>query len=280
MGTDIHMRAEFRRGPDRPWEAVGAIFPYRYYDPITDTDPERSYPAKPMTAEPYGDRNYVTFAVLADVRNGYGFAGVKTHEPLRPISEPKGLPADIAFHASDDRYGDEDEPRNTREGYDTAADKVEYMQESWIFGDHSFTHLTLRELLAYDWDQTLADTGAVTAAEYNRCKAENDTPSSWCGSVGGGGIETITVDEAERRIAAGTFPSEVGEKGSLGFSSKVYVQYEWTEPLRDRVGDNFLTLLKQMSGWGRFDRDNQYEVNGQRCTSDPDNIRLVFGFDS
>lgn len=30
------------------------------------------------------DRNYTLFAILAGVRNGYGFAGCYRHEPLQP----------------------------------------------------------------------------------------------------------------------------------------------------------------------------------------------------
>ena len=40
-------------------------------------------------------RNYDTFAVLADVRNGYGFAGCDTGDGFEPISEPKGFPSDF-----------------------------------------------------------------------------------------------------------------------------------------------------------------------------------------
>jgi hypothetical protein len=32
-------------------------------------------------------RHYFLFAWLADVRNGFGFAGVSTHDPIKPIAD-------------------------------------------------------------------------------------------------------------------------------------------------------------------------------------------------
>ena len=43
------------------------------------------------------DRHYQLFAVLADVRNGYGFAGIPTGEVVTPIAKRRGLPADFAM---------------------------------------------------------------------------------------------------------------------------------------------------------------------------------------
>src|SRR4030095_14523751 len=44
----------------------------------------------------YDDRNYNTFAMLANVRNGYGFAGCDTGDGFQPISKPRGLPKDLS----------------------------------------------------------------------------------------------------------------------------------------------------------------------------------------
>ena len=41
------------------------------------------------------DRHYFLFSWLADVRNGFGFAGVKTYEPVTPLSQPPRLPHDF-----------------------------------------------------------------------------------------------------------------------------------------------------------------------------------------
>ena len=48
------------------------------------------------------DRNYTLFAILAGVRNGYGFAGCYRHEPLTPIAEGRGKPDFITFKDEED----------------------------------------------------------------------------------------------------------------------------------------------------------------------------------
>ena len=68
MGTDIHIVVEIYK--DHGWH-------------LTDIVPSQ-------------DRNYRAFAVLADVRNGYGFAGFSTGDAVIPISEPRGLPDDMS----------------------------------------------------------------------------------------------------------------------------------------------------------------------------------------
>lgn len=101
MGTDIHPFAECCR--DGAWHLVDAEIPR--------------------------DRNYWAFAVLADVRNGYGFGGFGTGDPITPLDEPRGLPEDLS-----------PELRTALE------------QRSWLLGDHSISWVTLEELLAYDLD--------------------------------------------------------------------------------------------------------------------------------
>lgn len=84
-----------------------------------------------------GGRNYALFAALANVRN-YG--------DITPISEPRGLPED----------------------FETDGDEVKlaYSDGKVWMGDHSYTWLTLEELLDWDgWDQKLDD---GTLEEYCR----------------------------------------------------------------------------------------------------------------
>ena len=62
MGTDIHMRAEFRPNHAAEWA--------------------------PVTGFQYNARTYGVFAALAGVRSRY---------PLAPIAPARGLPADLAI---------------------------------------------------------------------------------------------------------------------------------------------------------------------------------------
>ena len=73
MGTDIHIAAEIFKGGR--WR-------------LADVDLSEN-------------RNYWAFAVLADVRNGYGFAGIDKGDPITPISEPRGLPEDLSDELRD-----------------------------------------------------------------------------------------------------------------------------------------------------------------------------------
>ena len=89
------------------------------------------------SAEPFGWRAYGLFGFLANVRN-------YSHVP--PFSEPRGLPSDI------DGIDPDDPP----------------------FGEHSFSWLSLSELLAFNYDQTFEDrrctrdgSGAADAGEGN-----------------------------------------------------------------------------------------------------------------
>lgn len=126
MGTNIHMVAEVRR--DGQWRLV------------TDTL-WKGWDDRP-TNQPYIHRNYDVFAILADVRNGRGFAGSVTGAGFNPISEPKGVPED--------------------------ADPATVELDEWDYfknlGDHSFSWLTVAEMDAYDWDQVT--TKAFSEREY------------------------------------------------------------------------------------------------------------------
>lgn len=80
MGTDIHLTTELM-GDDGRWRLVG--------EPRKD--------GTMYLPEIWGDRNYNVFAILAGVRNGVGFAGVKTSDgllhPLLPMIAPtEGAP--------------------------------------------------------------------------------------------------------------------------------------------------------------------------------------------
>ena len=77
MGCDIHIFAEIK--DSEGWKKVGKVFENPYYDPdrpnkIDDDGYEWN---APLIDEPYSGRNYDLFGILANVRNGSGFAGTK-----------------------------------------------------------------------------------------------------------------------------------------------------------------------------------------------------------
>lgn len=136
MGTDIHLAVQARLNDK--WE-----------------DTNTHVPAHAR------ERNYELFAFLADVRNGYGFAGVKTGEPVVPQFADRGLP---------DGEGERD-----------------------YLGDHSFTWATLRELYEAPWDTTFTSTGVVYESTYLAWD-RTGSPRSWCGGIMGKDI--VVIDEA------------------------------------------------------------------------------------
>jgi hypothetical protein len=149
MGSDIHLRLEVMR--DGAWTGV----------PIERPDWRENGDTRP---DPEG-RNYSVFALLADVRNGSGFAGCKIFDPIEAPLAWRGLP-----------------------------DGVDPEGSPWL-GEHSFTWATVAELKALDWDMVFHEYGVLSALEYNEWLASGDTaPQSWSGDVDGPGVRKISAE--------------------------------------------------------------------------------------
>lgn len=167
MGCDIHMTAEYRNAAGG-WVNNDLVRGDKY-DPNDISNYEN--PAKP-----YDGRNYDLFSILADVRNGYGFAGAPTGVGFKPIAPPRGLPDDATA-----------------------------IYRDWVaqWGDdgHSHSWFTVADLMAYDWTQTTTKTGVVGYHQLARFKLYGK-PENWAGGVGGPGISQHDGAEAIRRIEA------------------------------------------------------------------------------
>ena len=135
-------------------------------------------------------RHYFLFAWLADVRNGFGFAAVPTHDPITPIvAERRGIPDDF-------------------EGYDDHPTTVECLdkdEQEWLtpderahpvkwMGDHSHHWLTADEILSAERPGTTRKNGVLTLEEYNAWDKVSPPPS-WFGGVMGGGTVTSAPSE-------------------------------------------------------------------------------------
>lgn len=208
MGCDIHMFAEVKQklaNGKSEWKTVGRVFKDEYHRPKEATTMSvygenklsESYEwNEKLTMHPYSSRNYDVFAMLADVRNGYGFAGVDTGEGFIPISEPKGIP-------------------------DDASDYYKLAVKEYGEDGHSHSYFTMEELDAYDWEQTTVHRGWVGLEEYKVFK-EKGRPNSWSGGVSGGAVKHLTNKEMDE-VIAGTFVVE----------GNPYTQVEWTTTYRD-----------------------------------------------
>jgi hypothetical protein len=158
MGCDIHFYVEKREGDK--WVSADKWTPDEYDGRIRVSWRDAFY----------SDRNYDLFAMLANVRNGYGFAGCDTGDGFKPIALPKGLPEDV-------------------------SPEVKAESDRWNSDGHSHSFLTLAELEAYDWPgQATKQRGFVNALQFMDYAVKGH-PESWCGGVGGRNTRVVTPDE-------------------------------------------------------------------------------------
>lgn len=197
MGCDIHIVIE--REKAGAWREV----PYQTVYRIPGDTPIKGIPEAP---DVFTNRNYNLFAVLANVRNGRGFAGIQTGEGWPSIAEGRGLPLgfDPEKVAPHPKYPEEG-PRS--------------------LGDHSFTWIGLEELKAFDWDGTLSWLyGVVPADVYEELASKNLRPH-YSGGISGPGILTYEPDAYKTAKGAGTL------------CERPYVRMGWPTSAREATGD-------------------------------------------
>jgi len=190
----------------------------------------------------YDDRNYNLFAILADVRNGRGFAGVKTGEGFVPIDQPRGTPED-------------------------ASETYRQLVKSWDSDGHSHSYFTLRELLDYDWTQTTQLQGLVSLVEWRRWnqfyRKEGYGPDNYCSMVSGQGVKHISSEEADA-LFAGLSAQRAEEV--VAENPHTYAWAKWSVPYYRAAGsftgETIPRLLKLANG-----------------TQHLDDVRIVFFFD-
>lgn len=117
----------------------------------------------------YSGRNYNLFAILANVRNGSGFAGVKTGDGFNYIAEPRGIPDDASSLYKSETF-------------------------RWGGNGHSHSWLTVQELMDFNWTQVSVLQGVVDLRNWARWKLFG-RPEEYSGGVFGRSIRTI--DETE-----------------------------------------------------------------------------------
>jgi hypothetical protein len=141
MGTDVH--AVIQKRTDKGWE--------------------------PVESKWEQNRHYFLFSWLADVRNGFGFAGVKTYAPIKPIADQRGLPDDFNI----DRDGVAPDPAWEDEGH--------------YIGDHSYSWLMASEILAAERPKGAWRTGVIPIEAFVAWDGVTP-PEAWSGGITGGGI--------------------------------------------------------------------------------------------
>jgi len=122
-------------------------------------------------------RNYRAFAVLADVRNGYTFAGMDSGDPVIPISYPRGFPKDMSLELRELLDGEDEEDWLGDEGMGDFSVDDEEPEVIWL-GDHSLSWVTLEELINYDLDQPVTLRGKVSPEAARRWRENREPPSA------------------------------------------------------------------------------------------------------
>ena len=243
MGTDIHSIAQVKR--DGQWVTVAISVA--------------------------GDqRNYNTFAMLANVRNGRCFAGCWTSTGFPVIHEPRGLPLDLVLASPENRDVHVDKTQLVvawnRDGEDTPIDSPDASRVSsitdedstmWWLGDHSYSWCTLAELRAFIENVAKKTetfiVGVVTREQYEEHQRTGKPYESWCGMVSGQDVHVAG------RVGA------VYEEGGLA-DFYTHVQTNWPVNAFDE------------SGLG--DIEKALSLVAERTGAQPEDLRFVYGFDS
>lgn len=168
----------------------------------------------------YHSRSYDTFAILANVRNGHGFAGIKTGDGFRPIAMPRGVPDNV-------------DPRLLE-------------ITSW---DHTPSWLLLGEVLGYDWEQTTSHTGLIPLQPVKDDDPfERDSfvdwvargrgrPKSWSGDIWASDV--VKIDQHAAELAVTNQGQSVLDPGK-----RYFVQVSWTETYRESA-ETFLAFVDE-----------------------------------
>lgn len=140
-------------------------------------------------------RHYQLFAVLAGVRNGSGFAGVKTGDAVEPISEPRGLPDDFEIN---------DEGAHPVASIKLLGYKAKYYEAGeaihiWM-GDHSPSWLTADEILAWAEKAPTVEKCGVISAEAYMAWDRVSAPAGYCGAKWGRNVVVVSQAEADAGV--------------------------------------------------------------------------------
>jgi hypothetical protein len=201
MGCDIHVVIEVRESGRWSEISYGTVYAFK-----REEEPGLGEGLL-VCPEPFHSRNYDLFGIIANVRNGSGFAGIVTGNGWPSIAADRGFPPGFNPEAvAPDLIYQGDGPR-------------------WL-GDHSFTWVELSELEAFDWDGVkTTQYGVVSADEYERLlAAQSFRPDSYCGGVSGPGVRVYS-------------PQEYAIAKLTGLAAHPYVRVAWEDSARDATYD-------------------------------------------
>jgi len=238
MGCDIHFYVEKRVNgswePADKWEKE-------------DDGEGGTYDSVNYNNRFYSDRNYNLFSILADVRNGVGFAGCRTGAGFNPISMPKGLPEDV-------------------------SDIIRGCSDRWGCDGHSHSWLTVAEVMSYDWTQVTLLTGWVDVITYWKWnqwdRTRGEGPKEYCGGVSGPGVAHLGE---QAMLAICKQADEICHKQNYAAAESwlatnhkmAYAEAKWETPYFKQARAFLSQTLPRMWRLGK-----------------PEDVRAVFWFDN
>lgn len=260
MGCDIHMWAEYYKPSKKKWFlARNPVGPCSYCEGTGKGYKSREcYFCKGSgrrRSDFYEGRCYDDFAILADVRNGRGFAGIKTGEGFVPISEPRGVPKDAT---------------------EFFKNRVKEYALDW----HSHSYLTLQDLMEFDWQQYTSHEGIVSAIVYNDWvtkRARKGPPITWSGDISGKGVSIISEAKLAKKIANGEIkivdlpddPAAVFKLEMEQTEGKTYyTRIRWTESYKDSAHNLWLITIPRL------------QTFAEKKKLKPHHLRICFFFDN
>lgn len=216
-------------------------------------DYERSdFQKEEFHSHPDDGRNYDWFAILADVRNGRGFAGIPTGDGFAVIAEPRGVPEDCSKEW-----------------------KGEVKQ--WGGDIHSTSYLTVEDFDAFDWGLTTMKSGIIPLDEYQTLNPTGASPESWSGMITGPDIVVVDMESADLILKGDMVVVEPydpmvslrrGDKKSVMVSLEsghnVHVNYFWKVKYSEWFDHKIKNIIEPMR-----ELKKKYE-----------DVRYVFGFDN
>lgn len=215
MGCDIHPYFEIQ-------DDQGKWHLHKWEDEFRGPpDPEDGYrPILEKRREEYWDhpfnlgRDYDLFAWLANVRNGFGFAGCDTGNPIDPLSAPRGIP-------------------------DDASPEVKEASSRWSLDAHSHSWFTLKELQEADHGRKKINRGWIDFYQYPLFKEHGISAlKSWSGGVSGKSIVHLTTAQADAMLQGSIKPKN---------DKRYVVQVSWELPIKDHCRHFFEYTIPAMA---------------------------------
>lgn len=129
------------------------------------------------------NRHYLLFSWLANVRNGFGFAGVPTYDPIVPIALPRDIPDD--FEMDGDNHPSSWSCLDpARQEYYSETEVAE--QGIWM-GDHTHSWLTADEILSAKRPGKIQRTGVIEIESFKEWDGKS-RPAKYSGGIMGPGV--------------------------------------------------------------------------------------------